>query len=125
MTDNMRELLNTQLNVSDENTNKESYSSNEQIVQRENVAGTPFTIITTAGHGKEIYKWNGKEEIQVTTDGDMSFGTLGKYRITHNRVSKSEVRDELTDFSWDTVMKLLAIIIPEEVNRVLTQKQKN
>lgn len=115
----MSDILNTQLNVSEETIHKESYSTNRELVHRENIPGTPFTIITIPGEGQQAYKWDGREEKEVETDGDVSFGTLGKYRITVNRRSISEVRDELTDFSWDVVMKLLAVIIPNEVERIL------
>lgn len=88
--------MNTQLNVEEQKESKESYSSNEEIVQRDNIGDTPFTVITTEGK---------------------SFGTLGKYRITEDAQTKAEIVEELQRFSWNTVLKLLAIIVPEEVKR--------
>ena len=117
-----------QLNASATDISKESYS---ELVDRENIEGTPFTIITTQreqAKGK-VYKLvqdaetGAYNEEEVETEGDVSFGVLGVYRITNNRRSKTEVRDELTYFSWDVVLKLLAIIVPNEVKRVTEQLQ--
>jgi len=99
------ELLHTQLNVNDENEHKENYS-NKKIVDRKPLEGTPFTIITKMNDGT----LDGYE-------GDISFGTLGRFRITENKKSQEEVKHELTTMSYDLILKMMAIIIPEEVKR--------
>lgn len=122
--ENTLESQSTQSDVYGIDTNKENFSGDEQIVHRESIPGTPFTVITFNGEGKrKVHKWNGREEEEVQTDGDISFGALGKYRVTLNRRSISEVRDELVEFNWDTVMKIMAIIIPAEIERLVTSKQ--
>ena len=117
-----------QLNVSETDTDSKSYS---ELIHRENIPGTPFTLITVPREqADKVYKSvQDKEtkeytEEEVETDGDVSFGTLGRFRITPNRKSQEEVREEITFFSWDMVMKLLAIIVPHEVERVLEQRHK-
>lgn len=108
------ELLHTQLNVKNENEYKETYS-NKELIKREVLDRTPFTIITVLAPDSQ-----GQDE-------EHSFGTLGKYRITENRKTKQEIEEELRSFSWDMVLKILSIIIPNEIERILTEisKQNN
>lgn len=87
------ELLNTQLSAEDQNGYKED-SSEGQIVERVQIEGTPFTAIRTQGK---------------------CFGVVGKYRITEYKETIPEVEDELREVNWNSIIRMMAVIITEEV----------
>lgn len=74
-------------------------SSNSEIVKREDVKDTPFTIITT------------EEGV---------FGVMGEYRITEVEQSISKVRQEIKKVTWNRIVQVMMIL--EEVR---TNKLKN
>lgn len=102
------ELLHTQMSARDENASRESYSLNSELIQRNPVKDTPFEVVS----------------INIGTDEEAHFGVLGKYRITENSPLREEILKVLQQFSWDIVLKLLGIIIPEEINRILEDISK-
>lgn len=69
--------------------NKQKSNSNE-LIERENINNTPFTIITMEGY---------------------SFGVLGEYRITEKNNSKEEIRKELEEITWNRIVQVLMILI--------------
>lgn len=97
------------MNAGNESTTKTDYSN--EIVRREPVEGTPFTLICQQS-GEPL-----EGEEQVT----QYFGTLGKYRITETKEQREKILEELQQFSWDMVLKILAVIVPNEIERILTE----
>lgn len=75
-----RDILKSQSSIK-ENPNYE-YGS-EQIIEREPIEGTPFTLITTQGK---------------------SFGVLGKYALTEKYDTKEEVLDYMDKNFWNLVI---------------------
>lgn len=62
----------------------------ESYYEKEEVKGTPFTIITLENR---------------------IFGTIGEHRITEYSTSKTEIRKELEKITWNRIVQVLAILI--------------
>jgi len=71
---------------------KKEESKNTELIQRDKLEGTPFTIITIE---------------------DGSFGTLGEYRVTEKMKTKKEVEKYLKEPKWDTIATIVSILITE------------
>lgn len=65
-------------------------SSNEELIKKEPIEGTPFTII---GHNEE---WN---------------VLLGRYRIGGPFKSKEEGINEAYNTSWDMILKVMQAVV--------------
>ena len=77
-------------------------SSNKEIVKREAVKDTPFTVITYEGY---------------------HFGVLGEHRITEKYNSKKELIKKLKAFTWNRVIQVLMIL--DNQKEKLAQVKKN
>ena len=71
-----------------ENLNKKD-SGNEQLVEREAVENSPFTIITV---------------------DKKSFGVMGEFRITESYNWKDDVRKELAKITWNRIVQVFMIL---------------
>lgn len=69
----------------------------EQLIERDEVENTPFTIITMNGE---------------------SFGTFGKYKITENYHTKQQCRVELLKVDWNRIVQITTLI-----NVILNEKK--
>ena len=82
----VKSLQNTRENV--ENTNNSNYSKNEELIKREDIKDSPFTMITTE---------------------EGTFGVMGKYRITEFGTTK-EVKAELKKITWNRIIQVIMLI---------------
>jgi hypothetical protein len=81
----MKKELNIHGNVLEQDKN----ASSKELIKREEIAKTPFTIVTVKGE---------------------SFGTMGEYRITEARETAEEVREELKEMSWNRIIQVVMIL---------------
>lgn len=73
-------------------------SLNKELIKREEVENSPFTIITV---NKE------------------SFGTMGEYRITDTHKTVEAVRKELKKITWNRIVQVMMIL-----NKLQTKNEK-
>jgi len=64
-------------------------SLNKELIEREEIENSPFTIITVEGK---------------------SFGVMGKYRLTEEGKDKDEVRKELKEITWNRIIQVMMIL---------------
>lgn len=78
------------------------YSKNEEIIQRDEILGTPFMCITVK---------------------EGSFGAIGEYRVTQIYEKKSDVKEffDIKNISWDKIATLIACVNHKE-RQILNQK---
>lgn len=84
-----KELLNTQTNAP--NTPKEPSSEIEQLIEREQISGSPFWII---GDQEKGY-----------------FLTFGKWQLTEPYQTKLDVLNSLKENEYDIILKMILCII--------------
>jgi len=85
-------------------TKKESSKVDDrtELVQREEIKDTPFTLITIDGK---------------------SFGAMGGFRLTEQAGSKAEIRKELKKVTWNRLIQVMMIMKTiEEENQNKTNK---
>ena len=86
--------------------NKDSLKT--EMIERNEIKGTPFTIISTNGE---------------------HFGVMGSYRITENMNSVGEVEDELKCITWNRIVQVMMILnelketASKAIKEELTEKQ--
>lgn len=90
------ELLNTQTSA-DENQNREQ-SSNTELIHRERVIGTPFSVV-------------GNEESGY-------FVTLGMYKISPHYPTLNEAKEAVEQDKWDIIINVFYAL------HQLTQKEQ-
>jgi hypothetical protein len=71
-----------------ERVNKKD-SGNEQLVEREAIENSPFTIITV---------------------DEQSFGVMGEFRVTEKYTWKDDVRKELEKITWNRIVQVFMIL---------------
>ena len=72
----------------DQVDNSES-SSKKELIKREDVKDSPFTIISLDGY---------------------HFGVLGDYRITEKTNDKKKLRQDLKKFTWNRLIQVMMIL---------------
>jgi len=81
---------------------KEEIDDRTELIQREDVKDSPFTIITI---------------------NEESFGAMGGFRITENTGTKEEVKKDLEKITWNRIIQVMMILkTVEEENKVKTEK---
>lgn len=103
-----REILHSQLNA--EETPKQNSS---QLVEREQIEGTPFWII---GNTEDGYKL-----------------IMGKYQLTQNFKEKYEIHNHIEKHKWDITLQMILIVNSdtnknqqnEKANTKLPEKNSN
>lgn len=85
------------------NANKtDSKECNSELVEREEVENTPFTVITA---------------------GSKTFGVMGMHRITEYG-TKEEIRKELKEITWNRLIQVIMLLTEAvEVNNLMDKKQ--
>jgi hypothetical protein len=85
------------------NVEEDKKDSSREIVQREAVKDTPFTVISYEGY---------------------HFGVIGEHRITEKYNDKKVVIKKLKEFSWNRVIQVLMILDnqKEKLAQVKTNK---
>jgi hypothetical protein len=76
-----------QPNVKEAN-NKDSLDGKE-LVQREEVKDSPFSIVTIEGE---------------------SFGVMGEYRLTEKKSSKATIKRELEKITWNRIIQVIMLL---------------
>jgi len=76
------------MSTKQEKTNNND-SLNKELIEREEIENSPFTIITVEGK---------------------SFGVMGKYRLTEEGKDKDEVRKELEEITWNRIIQVMMIL---------------
>lgn len=103
----METLTKESISMNVEKANKQGSS---ELVQREQLKNTPFTMI-----GLEN-RW---------------FGTMGEYRMTEEYESKEELENELSNITWNRIIQVMMVLDEikskdkEFVNKTKTTKIKN
>lgn len=82
--------------------NKKDSLSNE-IIEREEIKDSPFTIITM---------------------NEESFGVMGDYRLTEKSGSKEEVKEKLEKITWNRIIQVI-MILKEVEEKNSTSKRVN
>lgn len=90
-----RELLNTQITGGDDQPSL-PLQENEQIIEREHIEKTPFTLITRDGK---------------------SFLAFGKYKVSSEYHSKEEAMGALTNDFWEIQLNVITLIITLEKDK--------
>ncbi|AXH75612.1 MAG: hypothetical protein [Microviridae sp.] len=67
----------------------DSAPSGEELIQRQEVEGTPFTMITI---------------------NKKTFGTFGKYRITEEYHTKQQCEVELKTVNWNRLVQIMTLV---------------
>lgn len=88
------------LQKSVEQTNN-SESGNTELIKRENIADSPFEVITTEKG---------------------SFGVMGKYRITPYG-EKEEIIEDLNKITWNRLIQVIQLIL-EHQNQITNETQQ-
>jgi hypothetical protein len=94
-------MKNTKSEVSQQNANEVSKQGfgKEEIIIRENIAETPFQIITVK---------------------DESFGVMGEYRVTEQLSSAKKVKEELKKITWNRIVQVMMIM--KNIDEKITNK---
>lgn len=79
-------LDNTSMNATKADNNE---YGNEELIKREQIKDTPFTIITTEKN---------------------SFGVMGEYRVTEELKNVEEVKKELEKITWNRIIQVMMIL---------------
>lgn len=97
-------MENTKFGDIQQNANEtDNKNSNYEMVEREEIEETPFTMITIEGK---------------------SFGTMGIHRLTEYG-TKKEIRKELKEFSWNRLVQVLMLLEEQNVvKELINQKDK-
>lgn len=77
------------LKKSKKNAEVQDNSKSSKLIEREDLAKTPFTVVTTNGE---------------------SFGTMGKYRITEFYATKEEVKKDLEQMTWNRIVQVAMLV---------------
>ena len=78
-------------------------NSGSEIIQKEEIKDTPFTIITVE---------------------NKSFGTMGDYRITEPKKTVKEVKEELEKITWNRILQVV-MILDEVKEKMKTNNKTN
>ncbi len=95
----------TSMNVEEVN-NTDSLKT--ELVERVQIEGTPFTVISTEGK---------------------NFGVMGGFRITEEMKSVGEVEDELKCITWNRIVQVIMILnemkdeASKEIKKELTENK--
>lgn len=87
----MKVVENTKSKESQMNVEQTDNSNSSELIQKEELTGTPFTVVTTE---------------------EGSFGVMGKYRITEIG-EKQAIIDELSYIEWDRIIQVCMLLIEE------------
>lgn len=94
-----QKLENINMNVGEANKRE---CGNEELVKRETVEETPFTIISV--------------------EDKKHFGVMGEYRITEERETKEEVKKEVEEITWNRIVQVIMIL--EEIREKNNKTKK-
>lgn len=85
------------------NITKEVPQENHELIKRDHVENTPFTIIELNG---------------------AYFGTMGQYRITEPTTDKEQLKKDLETFNWNRVIQVLMLLNEQfNVNDIQNDEQ--
>lgn len=99
------ELLSIQSNA-EENQNRENLNS--ELIERTEIAGTPFYLVGNEEHGYII--------------------TMGKFKLTQNKPTKEEAMNLLTTDYWNIILRMVTSLhesIMIEIGKQLMEEQGN
>tara|TARA_R110002012_G_scaffold26191_3_gene85601 strand:+ start:84 stop:389 length:306 start_codon:yes stop_codon:yes gene_type:complete len=80
---------------------KDSGTSENETIKREEIKDSPFHVITIEGQ---------------------SFGVMGDYRLTEKSASASEVKEELSKITWNRIVQVIMLL--DEVKSKINNKIK-
>ena len=83
----------------------DSKKSGEELVKRERIDNSPFEVVTVDGY---------------------SFGAMGDYRVTEKCNSIEEVKEELSEITWNRVIQVVMILqeIKEKMSKLNKKNKK-
>lgn len=76
-------------------------SQNTELLKREEIKDSPFTVITE-------------------TEKKVSFGVMGKYRVTEMYDDPRKVKKELEKITWNRIVQVMLIMQEEKINGIDT-----
>ena len=78
-------------------------SSRTELIERNDIKGTPFTVISTE---------------------DKHFGVMGGFRITEEMKSVGEVEDELKSITWNRIVQVMMILaeLKDEAQKAIKEE---
>jgi len=98
-------MKNTELKQSQANVekahNKDSGTSKNETIKREEIKDSPFHVITIEGQ---------------------SFGVMGDYRLTEKSNSARKVKEELKKITWNRIVQVIMLL--DEVKSKINNKIK-
>jgi translation elongation factor P/translation initiation factor 5A len=71
------------------NVEKQDKKASSELIKREEIKNSPFTIITKDGE---------------------SFGVMGNYKITENAKSKKEIKKQLETITWNRIIQVVMLL---------------
>ncbi len=85
-----KEKSGTQSGVKKMNSTKSNSKKNKELIKTELIKESPFTIVTTKG---------------------ISFGCMGRHKITPDMATKEDVREELKNMSRNRIVQVILLLI--------------
>ena len=101
-----------QLQPNAEQVLKEDYSKSKELIEREEIKDSPFTLISVDG---------------------LHFGAMGQHRITEKFRDKVALRKDLKKFTWNRLIQVMMILQDrfklfeeekEKINQNINKKNK-
>lgn len=81
-------------------------SKPEELFTKTQIENSPFMII----HNKEK---------------NIAFGVFGKYKITRDYNNPDEVKNELTEFTWDKIITVMSLVYELLKNQEIESNKSN
>lgn len=89
------QLLNIQQNV--EEAHKQNSNSNKELYEKTHIKDTPFVVIRD-------------------TEKGVSYGVMGKYRMTEEYIDHLDCIEELTKITWNRIIQVIMCLNHDQEN---------
>jgi translation elongation factor P/translation initiation factor 5A len=85
----MKVVKTEELETLSTNVKEQDKQTSSQLVKKEEIKNSPFTIITQDG---------------------VSFGVMGNYKVTENAKSKKEIKKQLETITWNRIIQVVMLL---------------
>ena len=89
-------IFNTKINYMNTKQKVEMEQENSEMIKREDVKNTPFTIISL-------------------TDKNEHFAVMGEYRVTEVYKTKEKAKKEVEQITWNRIIQVIMILNEKNV----------
>ena len=91
----MKVVKTEKLETSSTNVEEQDKQTSSQLIKKEEIKNSPFTIITQDG---------------------ISFGVMGSYKVTENAKSKKEIKKQLETITWNRIIQVVMLLDEMKTN---------